>query len=737
MNLLQYLLDVTIIWTILWLVFYTFLRKDTFFQSNRSYLLGATVAGLLLPLLRELTINTSLIQSSEFILYPISAAIHLDEPIAAQDISTGIFNWTNLLYLTYSLGLLFSFMRFFKGLLAIYYLHMRGSKKRLGACTIILTDVKHLPFSFYKWIYWSKSFHPDQIDEAKILAHESVHISQSHTLDVLWMEILGILFWWHPLIYLYKKAIRENHEYICDFLAGKEYPSYQRLLVQEVSENHLQQALTNQFFNRQIKNRIGMLNRERSSRWLLTKRLAIIPAIFVIVSMLAFRAEQTEDQPILMTCMDRQTTFDQQLLCTKKLLLEIIYSSIIYPKKARTELISGKAVLGLTFNREGLISYRLLQDENGQFAGAFESVIKSLRNLQFDLPQDKQQSFSIPVHFVLDGVTKENQKSFNAQPGFPSLIGGDHITVVTYPILEQDDQINGQLEKSSLIKKTRNSTGEKNREKHKALETKSNSILADNIIVENNHKILSRGLDYEVDEDAGKIRITNESVLKSNLPVSVSFKTETLPILSSLVSQPEAGSAFSLPRNKMPLTEKLWVYVYEASGELLHTRLLSQDELDAYDSHAIEKMVVLKGASVTAKYGTLKPARAVEIHLKSNGPGLLAQHDTDLKVSERAEVNRKDNAQNNLTAEKLCDNLQVFPNPTQDLLNFTIEGPHSGIRVRYYIVDLSGKLIGEQDVIQIHGQLKRSIDTGRFSPGQYFFVVEEPSFKHQKAFQIR
>ena len=78
MKLLQYLLDVTIIWTIFYVVYYLLLRKETFFQLNRLFLLSALPLGLLLPIIRLLDFSFSLGIQTQSIVQPISTAISLD-----------------------------------------------------------------------------------------------------------------------------------------------------------------------------------------------------------------------------------------------------------------------------------------------------------------------------------------------------------------------------------------------------------------------------------------------------------------------------------------------------------------------------------------------------------------------------------------------------------------------------------------------------------------------------------
>ena len=49
---------------------------------------------------------------------------------------------------------------------------------------------------------------------SKIIAHETVHINQLHTVDSLMYELLIIFFWFNPIAYKYRKSAKELHEYL-------------------------------------------------------------------------------------------------------------------------------------------------------------------------------------------------------------------------------------------------------------------------------------------------------------------------------------------------------------------------------------------------------------------------------------------------------------------------------------------------------------------------------------------
>jgi|GEM_PF-613020 len=282
---IQYSLEVAICWAILYLVYITFLRKETFFAINRWYLLSSLVLGLLIPVLR--TIPLALQEEAVVVneaLYFISAGPEfIAENIVAQAASESIFTINNLLLLIYVLGLLFVGSRLILGLAKIKALYTSGIKTRKDSFTLILTNKFHLPFSFLNCVFFSKEM-PINGSIEKILKHELTHVQSWHTLDVLFTEVLQVLFWFNPLIILYKKAIKESHEYVADASVLKDTSQkiYGQILLRQ-SQSGLQIALANHFFHSHIKKRLTMMKQKKSKWPAMIKYLFALPVIVLLM----------------------------------------------------------------------------------------------------------------------------------------------------------------------------------------------------------------------------------------------------------------------------------------------------------------------------------------------------------------------------------------------------------------------------------------------------------------------
>jgi len=140
------------------------------------------------------------------------------------------------------------------------------------------------PFSFWKSVYVNPARH-EPADLKAILLHEQVHINEWHTLDILLAELSTIFYWFNPGVWLMKKAIRENIEFITDhkiLKSGADSKQYQYSLV-SVGFASTSNTIVNHFNISTIKKRIIMMNAKRSSKAKLTRYAFLVPAVVALL----------------------------------------------------------------------------------------------------------------------------------------------------------------------------------------------------------------------------------------------------------------------------------------------------------------------------------------------------------------------------------------------------------------------------------------------------------------------
>ena len=264
--------------------YYFLLRKETFFNSNRWFLLAGLITSIILPFLVytkiiwvEPTPIQNLASVSSFNYSPVYA------PHAIRN-ETFEINWSYVVIAIYGvvfLALAAKFMVDFYSLNSIL-----KNKKIQQQSDFKFVDIKEniAPFSYFDYIVYNSSMYSESELES-ILEHEKVHSDQHHTIDVIISRIFCILFWFNPIMWLYKKAILQNLEFIADNEASKKISdkkAYQYTLL-KITTHETCVAITNHFYQSLIKKRIVMLNKNQSKKTNYWKYYAVIPALVAFV----------------------------------------------------------------------------------------------------------------------------------------------------------------------------------------------------------------------------------------------------------------------------------------------------------------------------------------------------------------------------------------------------------------------------------------------------------------------
>src|SRR5690606_17616710 len=111
----------------------------------------------------------------------------------------------------------------------------------------------------------------------QIFQHEIEHIRQGHSWDVLYFEILGILFWFNPAIHLMKSALVDTHEYLADahVLKNTENKESYRSLIVKLASKGLDLPIGNFFIRSTTLKRIMMMKKTNKIKWF--KLVMILP----------------------------------------------------------------------------------------------------------------------------------------------------------------------------------------------------------------------------------------------------------------------------------------------------------------------------------------------------------------------------------------------------------------------------------------------------------------------------
>ena len=271
------ILKISLCSSLLIAIYYLFLQKEKMFRFNRFYLLSALVFSYVIPFVK-INLPTISERKSQLIFEEITTQQLIQKTNQASD-----FNWMNLILIIY---ILVSIVLIIKSLMSVRkILKLKGTDINYKGQKVKLIEKDLPPFSFWNKIYLSKKQFEDQIDH-RIFLHEKTHLIQKHSLDLILVEILQAISWFNPAIYFYKKAIKDNHEFLADeVIISKEFniKDYQNLILAEVL-NAQDLSLVNQFNFNNTKKRFIMMTTKRSKLEKFKKLFAV--SAFVGLSIL-------------------------------------------------------------------------------------------------------------------------------------------------------------------------------------------------------------------------------------------------------------------------------------------------------------------------------------------------------------------------------------------------------------------------------------------------------------------
>ena len=276
----RYIIEVLCFQAIFLVGYRLFLKKETFFLYNRLYLIITPLLAMVLPFLKIAALQSVIpVQGFVELLPEIVLGTPLENTTETPEVSSSIFtlSWQ----LIYFVGIGISLLIF--GYKMIQFVRLFKYRKQ-GERVITLPNT-NVAFTFLRYVFLGDGL--DTLSRKQILKHEYVHVKQKHTWDLLLFEILRVLLWFNPFIYLFQREISLVHEYLADEYAvghTSKQQYYEELL--NTAFGTKQFSFINTFFNHSlIKKRIIMLQKRKSSKIAQIKYAFILP---LILSMLVY-----------------------------------------------------------------------------------------------------------------------------------------------------------------------------------------------------------------------------------------------------------------------------------------------------------------------------------------------------------------------------------------------------------------------------------------------------------------
>ncbi|MEZ4968603.1 MAG: TonB family protein [Flavobacteriaceae bacterium] len=436
---IRYILECMAFQLLFLIVYDFFLKRETFFQWNRVYLIGTFVLSLLLPWIKIEALKTTV--SPEYFVYPeyLWGMDMSEEVVDAPEKSSSLdLSATEIVFYG---GMCIAALLFAYKLYQINRLKTQGEILYFENFTRVMVRNSTMAFSFFRSIFLG-----DQVlekDYESIIQHELVHIGQRHSWDLMFFELMRIIGWFNPLVYVYQNRVSELHEFIADANVAKTHKSeqYQLLLSQVFQTQHI--SFINPFFKSSlIKKRILMLQKSKSKKVWRLKYLLLLPLVVVMLIYTSVEAQengisgeeqtaseaelikrvqspqfnnlnqdqvdipfaQVEKAPIFPGCEDA----DNIRGCFQQQMQKHISENFSYPQEAQEKGVQGRVNVLFVIQKDGSIEnvrmrspYKILEAEAARIISLLPRMVPGEHK-----GKKVRVAYSIPITFKLEGKTE-------------------------------------------------------------------------------------------------------------------------------------------------------------------------------------------------------------------------------------------------------------------------------------------------------------------------------------------
>ncbi len=290
----NFLLESGVSLALLTVIYVGFLQKETFFKTNRLFLLGSLIFSVVLPLLKFRIFSPRPTMLAEVTVMPYQNLLEA-VTVYSQEFSGSVEQAvlsTSIILFAYFAGVVFFFGRFLFRIAQLMLVIHKNEVQKMKNFKLVTLEKEISPYSFLDFVFVSRALQ-QTTGYDRMIAHELEHVKQGHSVDVLILELLTVFQWFNPFMWMLRRSIRENHEYLADravIVSGVNRGYYKELLLNQFVGGQL--VIANNFNYSLIKKRIKMMSKIKSSKLAITKiAFGVVVAAALVV---AFACEQKE-----------------------------------------------------------------------------------------------------------------------------------------------------------------------------------------------------------------------------------------------------------------------------------------------------------------------------------------------------------------------------------------------------------------------------------------------------------
>lgn len=613
---MEYVLKSSVLVLLFYICYKLFLQKETFFDVNRWYLLlGIIIASFLPSVIIPIYIYKETPEITSIV----------NESISVNSLTNeSIFTFNYLLLIIYLIGVSILALKLVFQLWSLYRIILSGTKEKSENYNLIKTEENSTPFSFFNWIVYNPNEYSKKELE-QILTHEKVHANQLHSIDVLLAQIATILLWFNPFIWLYKRDLEQNLEYIADnktqdLVSCKK--TYQTLLLRSSVTNY-QVALVNNFFNSKIKKRIVMLHKNKSNNRNALKIVLVLPLLAAFL--MSFNTKE------IITYSDNQKQFNSEQVEIIEVLITKDYTKVDFEDVKKQ------------FEEYGIIlKFKGVKRNNKNEIIAIKIDYKSKEGASGNTNINGSNPI-LPIRIYHN--TKDGEISIGSTNEFHVSGGGNTHHKVKKLHFKSNDH-SKEHENVFIISTDENGEHKANHEsEHNIIIVKGDSLInkksdGENIFFiksDGDNKEVSKKMIFHVKEGEGEheiLELKNEDGNKNG--IFIIKKTEDGNISKKWIEGKDEniwveknGDKIIVKEVKDSLKTKV-IKIEESPNKKIQIRTTdgktpliiidgkesSRSKLDNLDPDAIESMNVLKGDAAVKKYGEKAKEGVIEITTK-------------------------------------------------------------------------------------------------------------------------
>ena len=421
-----YIIQVNIALVLFYLLYTVLFKRDTFLKIRRFYFLSSIVFSIVYPLFvvpglsNVWNFNIKEPQSVETAVFFEIPTFEIIDEEPEETVAFLNIHWEQILIILYTAVTLFFFFRLLWQLISIFRIRLKSEEMLISGVEVynLVEDVT--PFSFFRMIFINSKMHSDEELE-QIILHEQTHVKEKHSLDIMLVELIILFSWWNPFVWLFKREMAINLEYLADngvLREGVDSRDYQYHLLR-LTYHETAVQIVNNFNVSQLKQRIMMMNKTKSSSLKLTKYLLMLPLFFILIaanSMFAGEKEQSLPEPPPVKKDVTEEIFvvveDQpEFLGGNQAMMKFLSDSIVYPEIAKENGIQGRVICNFVVMSDGSIAdVNIVRGVDPIIDAEAVRVLESMPNWKPGRQRGQAVNvrFTLPVVFRLDAASDKD-----------------------------------------------------------------------------------------------------------------------------------------------------------------------------------------------------------------------------------------------------------------------------------------------------------------------------------------